>query len=487
VVAGDREVFRTAASSHVKAVRGVASLEGGEGHALHVAGGAGAFQAVDQDDFALGFAIRALGVHQDLDFRLSAVKRRFDGPPLVHFRARPKVSGEGRQVGVAEERLEGAQIKIVRCRGVKSWQMLTRVSIDNFRCFEKFEYRPARRQLILGGNGSGKSTLMDALWYVRSLATLGLTADQIFTSRTRTRWSSQTRQTFEIEAALDENKFVYQLVIETAGKPLRPLVKVESIHCNGELIFKFEDGFVRSDSTAGITYPLDQSRSGLPTIGAGWVSAPLFQFREWLGSTSNFSIDPFAMGTRADRVDPFPNPGLTNFASWYRHLVQTYPQQNTLLQEALRDTFEDFVQLKLETLPGEDTQLLTAEFCSKGTGVRVEFHELSHGQRCLIGLYAILYFVVAKGGTVIIDEPENFISLREVQPWLMAADDMVDDYKGQVLLISHHPELINQWAPSYGVRFVRDGIGPVRVTEFRCDPESPLSASELVARGWELE
>jgi predicted ATPase len=37
-------------------------------------------------------------------------------------------------------------------------QMLTRLYIDNFRCFVKFEYRPARTQLILGANGSGKSS-----------------------------------------------------------------------------------------------------------------------------------------------------------------------------------------------------------------------------------------------------------------------------------------------------------------------------------------
>jgi len=31
--------------------------------------------------------------------------------------------------------------------------MLTRLYIDNYRCIEKFEFKPAARQLILGGNG----------------------------------------------------------------------------------------------------------------------------------------------------------------------------------------------------------------------------------------------------------------------------------------------------------------------------------------------
>ena len=95
--------------------------------------------------------------------------------------------------------------------------------------------------------------------------------------------------------------------------------------------------------------------------------------------------------------------------------------------------------------------------------------------------------LLAKGGTVIFDEPDNFLSLREIQPWLMAADDIAEENHGQVLIISHHPEIINQWAPSSGVQLVRDGAGPVRVERFHSDPASCLAAAELVARGWERE
>jgi hypothetical protein len=75
--------------------------------------------------------------------------------------------------------------------------------------------------------------------------------------------------------------------------------------------------------------------------------------------------------------------------------------------------------------------------------------------------------------------------LPEIQPWLTALTDSVEEGHGQILLISHHPELINQWAPSHGVQFVRDGIGSVRVEQFHGDPDSSLPPAELVARGWE--
>ena len=144
-----------------------------------------------------------------------------------------------------------------------------------------------------------------------------------------------------------------------------------------------------------------------------------------------------------------------------------------------------FEYLMLEPA-GENVMLLMAEFAqSGGTSTKFYLSELSDGQRCLIALYIVLHFVLAKGGTVIIDEPDNFISLREIQPWLLAATDTTEQSGGQLILISHHPELINQWAPNYGVQFVRDGLGPVRVKAFRGDPDSSLSPAELVARGWE--
>jgi ATPase subunit of ABC transporter with duplicated ATPase domains len=164
-------------------------------------------------------------------------------------------------------------------------------------------------------------------------------------------------------------------------------------------------------------------------------------------------------------------------------LVQSSPKETRAFLDSLSAAIDGFSHLRFESV-GERVSLLQAEF--RG-GARFSFKELSDGQRCLIALYMILHFVVAKGGTVVIDEPENFISLREIQPWLTAVTDAVEDGHGQVLLISHHPEIIDQWAPENGVQFVRDEAGPVRVEEFHGNPNSALSASELVARGWERE
>ncbi len=113
--------------------------------------------------------------------------------------------------------------------------------------------------------------------------------------------------------------------------------------------------------------------------------------------------------------------------------------------------------------------------------------ELSQGQRCLLALYMILHFLIAKGHTVFIDEPDNFISLREIQPWLKAAEETLEDHHGQLVLISHHPEILNQWASKHGLRFFREENGHVRTEKFKPDPKGDLQPSELIARGWEDE
>jgi len=88
-------------------------------------------------------------------------------------------------------------------------------------------------------------------------------------------------------------------------------------------------------------------------------------------------------------------------------------------------------------------------------------------------------------GTICLDEPDNFVALAEIQPWLFELSDRIEDQGGQVILISHHPELINILAPEHAVIFSREDGGPVRVEAFRSDIFHKLAPAEQVARGWE--
>ena len=367
--------------------------------------------------------------------------------------------------------------------------MLTRLYIDNFRCFEKFEWKPGRKVLILGRNGTGKSSLMDALSRIKRFTEAKERADLVFPWTERTRWADRPQQTFEMELLLAGARYVYRLVISPSDESRwHPRVEAESVRKDDHVIFEAGSGILEVPSPlVGVpfTYPHDPSRSAMSMTGAA-AAQSLKPLTDWLTGTYCFGLAPASMKHQAEGEDYWPSPDLANFAAWYRHLVQAYPRENAAFLEDLRGSMSGFDVLWLKET-GEDVRLLFAKFVQDGRSVDFRFAELSDGQRCLICLYAVTHFLVAKGGTVIIDEADNFISLREIEPWLMKIEDVADDHDGQVILISHHPEILDQWANPYGVEFVREGAGPVHVKKFQGDPEGTLTAAEVVAEGRDFD
>ena len=122
----------------------------------------------------------------------------------------------------------------------------------------------------------------------------------------------------------------------------------------------------------------------------------------------------------------------------------------------------------------------------KGKSQQYGFDELSDGQRALVGLYTLLHCALTDHSTLCIDEPDNFVALREIQPWLSDILDRSQENGSQVLLISHHPELLNQLATRNGIIIERTDAGPTRVRPFAPPDDWTLTPAEIIARGWEL-
>jgi len=327
---------------------------------------------------------------------------------------------------------------------------------------------------------------VDALLFLRRFVVLGHDLERRKILSERTLWLDQPKLTFELHAALDNTTFIYRLVIDSHREPERARVVSETVTSNKKPIFEFQNGEVRLFDDRfqhTVTYPFDRHRSALATLTEMKDNRRLAQFKQWFSHLFCFRINPFRIKPLAEREDAYPYFDLSNFSAWYRHLIQSSPQENAKLMEDLESVLDDFKFLKLERI-GENSRELFAEFAK---GVKLGLGRLSDGQRCLICLYSILHFVLSKGGTVLLDEPENFISLREMQPWLNAVSNELDANRGQIIMISHHPEFMNQWAPDFGIQFIREGINPVRVRKFSGERYATLLPSEIIARGWENE
>ncbi len=362
--------------------------------------------------------------------------------------------------------------------------MLTRVYIDNFRSLQNFEYTPEKKELLLGANGSGKSSLLEVL---RRLKGFVKGDSNLFSQSTHTRWLNSPTQVFELEARLDSKRFEYRLELGYAEVTKEQRVTLERLTVNGETVFQLAEGKIRffPNASESVAVPLQTNRSALPLSVLS--NDDVRRFVEWLSDHVHcFDIDPYPgeMNETADTEEREPDFELNNLAGWYRSLVTTYPDENVKFLDSLRRCMDGFLTLKFS--PEEDgVRRLRAEFTSP-TKKRVSYSisELSEGQRCLISLYMILHFSVERGDTVFVDEPDNFIALREIQPWLLSAEEAVEEHGGQLILVSHHPETLNQWARVYGLRFFREQNGQVRTAKFMPD-ESNLQPSEVIARGWE--
>jgi ABC-type cobalamin/Fe3+-siderophores transport system ATPase subunit len=380
--------------------------------------------------------------------------------------------------------------------------MLKRIYVNNFRCFVNFECQLGPQQLLLGTNGAGKSTLFGVLALLRDFSARGVVfadgsdnRELFFQDSSRTRWQDVPEQTFELDVVGNQGVYTFRLCVDYWGTPIRPRVVKEEVRFSGNPIFRFEKGEVHlfnDDFDDKVQYPFDWHRSALATIAERKDNTKLSWFKRWLDGILVISPDPRQMQGIATEEVKFPDQYLTNFADWFRHLRQEtedYDYINDLAQ-----VIEGFVTMRLEDAGERRREIkvrLTALENSKDSKQQSEylFKELSDGQRVLIGLYAVLHFALKSQSTLCFDEPDNFIALREVQPWLQKVLDCVDDSESaaQVLIASHHPELINRMAFRDGILLDRPGGRHARARPFEDAAKTGLSAAELFARGWEHE
>jgi predicted ATPase len=195
------------------------------------------------------------------------------------------------------------------------------------------------------------------------------------------------------------------------------------------------------------------------------------------------------MSSESGKEESYPSSSMDNFASWLRYLSQEHQGRVIKLTQELREILPGFDSFKI-TRTGEDHRTLKLAF-DDDTGTTTQsiykFDELSDGQRALVCLYGLIHCALPEGAdeeaTLCIDEPENYLALPEIQPWLTNLYDRIEETGGQVVLISHHPELINYLASSAGYWFDRDREAPVRVKRITSELDGGLPVSELVARG----
>lgn len=367
--------------------------------------------------------------------------------------------------------------------------MLTRLYVDNYKCFVNFTFLPGGLQLLMGKNGSGKSTIAVVLESLRDFVN-GAPIDGLFGASTFNRWQTKPNQTFELEVRLGQRTYQYKLTVEhqksaRGDQSIRPRVLNESLEQNGQRLISFVEGRLsvfNRRSAEPIDFRFDWHRSVFAFLQQRPENEEIFLFKSWIDRIAAFHLKPpFSSTAGQESIRPLRN--LSNFTEWLRYKLQDDPAVYGEVHGFLREVLPGFRALRLQTMEdGRKAQV--AEFEADGQARPFEFDELSDGQQVLIALHFLMRGVVDKETLVIFDEPDNFVALREIQPWLMSLIDRVEDTNAQCLLISHHPELLNQLAPTHGIVFRRMDSGWIEAAPYAPKDPGELTPAELEARDW---
>jgi len=368
--------------------------------------------------------------------------------------------------------------------------MLRRLCVDNYKCLVGLDAHFDEFNLLIGDNGSGKSAMFGVLGAVRSLlrGTSRITDDGVLPASTLNRWQQSATQTIEIETELHGDTCTYTLEVEHDVEQGRARIRREALFDGVSLLFEFVDGDVqlyRDDHSPGPVYAADWTESALARVQHRHDNQRLARCVDYLRNSTILTIRPESVRAHSDREDPWLDSDASNLVNWYRHIVQESPRLVAAYEDALEESISDFRSMRLEKV-GVATRACMVDFWIANQQIAVALDELSDGQRALMVLYGLVHLGRQHLGLLIIDEPENFLSLREIQPWLAEIEKACEEGLTQVVLASHHPELLDLVSGHAGLVLRRDSDGATLCTRPGEDLfEAGVAYSELIARGWD--
>lgn len=362
---------------------------------------------------------------------------------------------------------------------------VSRLYINNYRCFVNFELRPDGRSLLLGYNGTGKSSLVDLFASIQDLVWLNREAADVFSEETLSRIINSTEQSFEIDVESEYGTFRYALRIVHDPKLKLASIASEDVTLDGRPLYGFrgtEVQLYRDDHTpAKETFSFSPRRSFLASLEPKSMNKRITWFKKFIEGIWVLHINPARMAATAASDEPFLDRDAGNFSAWCRNLLTEAPESVQRAKESLKEILPGFESIRAQTV-GRAKVLVVKFTAPGGKSYELDFDALSDGQKVLIALYMILYGLAGQATVLCLDEPDNFVSIREIQPFLVELANLSEENGIQRFIISHTSEVIDYLGAESAILLERPDGGQVRVGTL--SPDTSLPLSELLARGW---
>jgi energy-coupling factor transporter ATP-binding protein EcfA2 len=365
--------------------------------------------------------------------------------------------------------------------------MIRRLHVDNFRSLADFTWEPGCESLVVGYNGSGKTTALDAVDVIRKWAHGWDRLENYLSADQLTRWSDSEGVLFELDVEAPEGLFRYRVEFEFGRRRGVPQVRREALRIGPRTVFirtkeaiSVRNG--RSKPTAH--YPLPRNQSAVTALSASADPELSVAFLNALSRMIVVRPMPPTMDNEAGSPQQQPSHRFENFVGWYWNNAVRGKFPNAFLG-LLNDVWPEFENLNLEQLGRKfSLSVVFKEPRAPAGEFKLDFTELSDGERMLIVLYTLLaYQRATPATTIIIDEPDNFVALAELQPWLLKMLDERPD-GGQIIIVSHNSEIIQTMGYESAAFFHRaDHLSKTLVRPVDPD-DTGLSLDERLRRGW---
>ncbi len=390
--------------------------------------------------------------------------------------------------------------------------MLTRFHADNFKCLQNFTIEFDTFTLLTGPNGSGKSTVLEALRSVANLLAQRGNLETLFPTASLTRWDNRAEQVFEVDVrtpntgegaeALAGGNYHYALRIGYDRLRRQNRVVEERLAFEDKDLYRasldpntpqtsgapsFRAQLFKDSGQRGPEVMMDWLYSGVARIQEVADNRLLQRFRRFFNQLVILGINPDSVSAETRADEPMIDFNGGNFAGWLLHLLSA---EGLACREAERSLKDGLLpELALFQLEAEGSlRIAKAVFQVNGKEIKLRLDELSAGQRAIVILEHALAVAKTWGGTLIIDEPANFLGLTEIQPLLHRLHDAGTAGQLQAIITSHHPMSIDLFAEQAGRWLERAALGPTRCHQVaeRVErlPDSAMPLSEMVARGW---
>lgn len=389
--------------------------------------------------------------------------------------------------------------------------MLNFIQILNIKCFAKFELEPKPVNLIVGVNGTGKTTLLEAINAIRRFVVDGESADRLYTKRDLPppdvridsepldeEWLeapggfripiSSAIQRLAFASKINGESYLYvkwvqQKEIEGVSLQVGDVLVLNEEYVYLNKMFESKVTITTADGEEQ-SIPHGAPRSLLATLPDAENYKDINRFIDYIRNFHVFTPALQGISAQASAGASHLSPSWDNFTSWIQHHFLEKRDVIPPIEAYLQESIEGFQQMRLRG-NGNSERTLEIQFQFGGAdSYWLPLDRLSTGQIKLIVLYSITEILCRKGHTIFIDEPGTHLALREIQPWIVATRDKIEDRGGQLFIVSHNSQLLDYLAPDCGVQFVRDENGCVQAQPFEWTGAEVLTPSEEVARGW---